>query len=1022
MTLAEGLRKLMRAALIPFWIGCLQGLATGRAQTGAAEYVIRTWSTEDGLPQHSATALTQTSDGYIWVGTFNGLSRFNGMTFKRFTVANTPEFQADDITFLYEDRSRRLWIGTYTGVISYYNGRFERLARPGNLDRSDVLSMVERPDGTLFVASDRGIYRRLPSGTVEEVAIPEAVWPTSASRVACDQRGTVWVVHGDRLFKVEGERVVQTGNLPGTVELLANDREGSIWCGLSGGGLIQLTPDGLLRPAPFRISRVRDLIESARGDLWIATEREGLYRWRDGQLLHITTEDGLHNNRLLDLEEDSEGNIWAGTDGGGFSRLKPKQLRNYSVREGIPHPDVASVAEDGDGRIWVGTFGAAAAVGREGAWTPFVTDGLIRKDEAVISVCRTHDGSILFGRVEGPLYRLRNGILEEDWRSHLRTVRVLFEDSQRNVWTGSSREGVECIKNGTVERWNTTNGLSDDYVTGITESEGTIWIGTGSGLNRLHQGRIDRFTTADGLGGNVINSLLAGEDGVLWIGTAGGGLTRYKNGSFQSVNSRHGLFSDVIGQILEDGADLWIGSNLGIFRVRKEAITDVMEGRQRVFGCTAFSRKDGMQSEGCPGGYQPACMKSKDGRLWFSTSGGLVVVDPAKVAGNSFPPHLHIEQLQVDGVEVTNLPPSKIYVRHPGRESIPVPGEARKGPALPIVIQRGANRLEFHCAGLSLSAPEQVRYRYRLEGYEDDWQEAGTRSVAYYSHLAPGHYRFLAYAGNDFGVWTSVPAELEIVVQPQFWQAFWFQALAAGTLLSLAGGIVYTYMAGRRSVEELRLKVARDLHDEVSSNLGNIAMLTQLAEAPPAATSTLTGSNGDLAEIREVALQTIDSVRDVTWFINPAFDTLEGMRTHLEQVARRMLKGKQVEIRIAPGDAAARLSFAFRRNVFLIVKETLHNIVKHSGSTRVEIDAESSGGWFNLSIRDNGEGFDPAVIARGSGLKNMRARAEELRGSLTVTSHPRGGTTVNLATPMAQMRHWRMRGSIAKAGRSSKVI
>lgn len=482
-----------------------------------------------------------------------------------------------------------------------------------------------------------------------------------------------------------------------------------------------------------------------------------------------------------------------------------------------------------------------------------------------------------------------------------------------------------------------------------------------------------------GLPQSSISSIAQTPDGYLWIGTLGGGLLRFRDGRFTHFTERDGLPNEHVTQILEDElGHLWLGTRGGLVRVKKSALLDHAARPEGALELNSYGRYDGLPTIECSSGTQPGCWRTRDGRLWFTTVKGPVWVDRARAVQSAAAPRPHRGIL---GGQTTALCPRP----HAARLAAAVLG----APPNPLRIPPGQHYFEFKFTALSFTAPDKVRFRWELRGGEKPLRGAGPERSVTFSHLPPGAYEFWVTAANNDGVWDDVGARLGFVVLPHFWERWWFKlAVALAVAAGLAG--LYLVRVGRlRALQRLRLRIARDLHDEVGSNLGSISLLAQVLERHP--------NPADAREIGQVAAQTVDTLRDIVWFIDPAHERLSDLVGRLRDTAKSMLRNLPYDFEAEGDFAGAPLPLEFRRNVLPIFKEALHNALKHSGATHIHIRLRKAGALFTLVIQDNGRGLPVGREPRGNGLMNMKRRAEEMRASLEITSPPGGGTTVRLS-------------------------
>jgi len=478
------------------------------------------------------------------------------------------------------------------------------------------------------------------------------------------------------------------------------------------------------------------------------------------------------------------------------------------------------------------------------------------------------------------------------------------------------------------------------------------------------------------LSNTTTGALHPDHQGSLWIGTSGGGLNRLRHGHFTAYTARQGLFSDNVYEIVEDkNGWLWLTSPRGIFRVLRTDFDRLDAGDISAIHCIAYGTADGLASEVCNLVAKPSAWEGKDGRLWFATTKGLSVIDPA-------------------GPEDKNLDPPRVVVERvladrnpfPAAETLPFSGSVRIPP--------GRGELEFQYTALSFRVPERTRFRYRLEPTETDWTEAGSRRIAHYSNIYPGTYHFRVLARNSDNTWSEPGAVAEVVVLPHVWQTWSFKlAVGAVAVLGLLG-LHGMRLARVRELESLRLRLAADIHDEVGSNLSTISLLARKLLKG----GTPNEAVEDVAAINRISGQTSSSIREIVWFINPENDTWEDLILRMNETAIAMLPGIECRFRSTQENLSKTIMPQHRQDLFLFYKEILANIAKHSNASHVEIDVSRTDGLWQLTVTDNGVGFDAHAMHSGNGLKNLRLRATRLKGELNIKSESGRGTTVSFST------------------------
>lgn len=831
--------------LLPVGISSVRAHNPEKAMT---QYAHAVWETKDGLPQNSVHAIVQTRDGYLWLGTQEGLVRFDGVRFTVFDKRTVKEMKSNHVQALVEGRDGSLWIATTSGLLRRKDGEFSRYSTEQGLSHDFLTALWEDRDGALWIGSFGGGVSRWKDGRVTTYTTDQGLSSDFVWSICEGDDGSLWIGTNEGLNRFHRGRftVYRAGrDLPGNVVwTIIRASGGGFWIGTDG-GLVRwhegrqrsyARRDGLSHPV------VRALSEH-EGVLWIGTDGGGLYRLANGRFSSFTSRDGLSNDFVISLYEDREGILWIGTYGGGLNQLKEGKVTTYTTREGLSHDIVRCVFQSRDGSLWLGTNGGGLNRLRDGRVTVYThKEGLA--DDVVLALAEGRDGTLWIG-TNGGLTRLRRGrfttYTTQNGLSH-NSIRALHEDRQGNLWIGTRGGGLNRLTDGKITAYRAEDGFPSDVVRAIYEApDGSLWFATNDGLVQMTQGRFITYTTEDGLSSNTLLAITGDADGTLWIGTYGGGLNRFKEGKFTRYTTAEGLYDDVIFQILDDqdGA-LWLSCNKGIFRVRKKELDDFALGKLPRISFRLLTTADGMKSSECNGGSQPAGWRSRDGRLWFPTLRGAAVIDPIRLTLNPLPPPVVIEDLIANGDPV----------------------DFRQAIRLPP----GKDRVEIHYAGLSFLAPDKVMFRYQLEGFDERWIEAGSRRVAYYTNLPPGRYRFRVTACNNDGVWNQVGATIEFSLEPYFYQTGWFYGLLSLLLLSVGVG-VHRLRVRHLAARELALR----MHERTLTLQREIAE-RRLAEALVRATNQKLEA---LIQASPVAILALDLEGRVTMW-NPAAERMFG--------------------------------------------------------------------------------------------------------------------------------------------------
>jgi len=968
------------------------------------EYTINVWQTENGLPSNTIRAIVQTRDGYLWLGTFNGLVRFDGF---RFVVFGEAEgLRNPRIVCLHEDHAGTLWIGTEGGgLIGCRDGQFTAYTTAEGLSSNGVLSITEDRERNLWVGTAAGLDC-LRNGKFVRDSNHFGTAARAVYRVMADRAANLWVITSRlRLLKDGREIAPPFEGEPASFTSLYSIHEGfsgSVWVGGANGYVARLK-DGQVTAFGKEHGLLPDLVweifEARNGDVWVGTASGGLNRLRAGKFTAFTTQEGLSNNSVSSICEDKEGNIWVGTNGGGLIRLKAKTLSTFTTRSGLSHDVVMSLAEDHEHQIWIGSNCGGLNLWRHNAVAPFHINYLL-DNECIWSLCAGRPGVLWIGSWGGGLFQKTGDKIVNYGKADGLSddvILALCEEASGGLWIGTYAGGLNYFRDGQFVHYTAKEGLSANFVTAIIEERpGAIWIGTsGGGLNRLADGKFSAYRRQDGLASDFVRTLHRDSEGNLWIGTSGG-LSLLKGERCFSITTRHGLIDNVISQILEDNhGNLWLGSNEGISRVEKRELRHVAEQKIPRVNPVSFGKAEGMESLECTGGFHPAGLKSSDGTLWFSTVKGVVRVDPNHVTLNDVLPPVVIEEMLIDGKPETRA------ISKPKLRS-----------SNPVVLAPGVQRVEFRYTALSFVAPEKIKFKYRMEGLDQTWIEGGGRRAAIYTHLPAGDYHFRVVASNNDGIWNETGASLRLTMPPQFWQTWWFVGSAALATVGIGGGAA-RYIVLRKvrtqllrleqqhALEKERSRIARDIHDDLGAGLTQISLLSDLGQKNSGNRQEV---EANFRQISTRAGEIVQAMDAIVWAVNPKNDTLDNLANYLTQFAKDFLDCTPIRCRIdvPPLLPEVALSAEIRHNVFLTVKEALNNIVKHSGASEVWIRVSEETGAFSITIQDNGRGFHVPQIsqfASGQGLRNMKKRLEEIEGKLEVESQPGQGTAVKLVLP-----------------------
>ncbi len=958
------------------------------------------------------TALVQAQNGYLWLGTYHGLARFDGARFVVFDSSNEPGLPNGLITSLYEDAAGTLWIGHETGHLTRcVDGRFQPVQLGAGWPGGTIVSIGADEREDLWIVNDSGLLFR-PRDGVSQPSPGGVTAPSRRGALARASDGHLLLVANDRVARLEKGVLEPFQLVPGLTNppcrRVASAANGALW--VLAEGRLRKWSDGRwldeVTGVPTGDDAISVLFETRAGALLVGTIRDGLFVARAGaETRRFCRANRLSHDWVRALCEDHEGNIWIGT-GSGLDCLKPRKVRMLNPPDGWRGCAVTSLSVDPRGNAWIGTEGAGLYRLADGQWRVFQPSGG-PTNSFVWSVLETRAGQVYAGTWGGGLLRARGDVLERapEFSGITAPVVALYEDHHGTVWIGTTT-GLLRYTAGRVEWVAGKDRLALPDVRAITESaDGSLWLGmSGGGLGRLHDGELQQFRKGDGLGSDFIVALLADADGALWIGSSDNGLIRLKNGKFSRIGKAQGLPNLILCHLVDDQqGQIWISAHGGILRARKDDLNACADGFIPQVRFLAYAQAEGLATTACSGGFQPGACLAADGRLWFPTARGLALVDPAEAGTNAVAPPVVIEELLVDGRTVD-------------RPVTPSVAEWAKG----LEIPPGRQRFEVRYTGLSFVAPNKVRFRHRLRGLEAGWIEAGAARSVQYSYLRPGAYTFEVTACNNDGVWSATPASLAFTVRPLVWQTWWFQTgsflAGAGVVGALLVGISRSRVRRRleslerqRLLERERTRIARDIHDDLGASLTRITMLSQGVRAgvepgSPAA--------ADLDRIYGTARELTRAMDEIVWAVNPQHDTLDSLVTYLGRFAQQFLSAAGIRCRLdVPMNLPVwALSSETRHHVFLAFKEALNNIVKHAQATEARLSLEVAPEGILLTLADNGRGFAPhsgesisspdtSRVAGGNGLANMRRRMEAIGGACAWDTAPGEGTRVRLELP-----------------------
>ena len=948
------------------------------------QYVLARWGAEQGLPRGPIYAITQTTDGYLWIGSESGLFRFDGWNFASIRDP-LGAFPVTGVYGLAADNDGSLWLLVQNQILLHYkDGAFEH----PHFDEAvfGTVSAISRSiRGELLVSKmEEGAFDH-HAGVFHQFANGNELPRSPVISLAQTRNGDVWMGTRDAgLFRVSGGKIqsVRKGLPDLKINCLLPDRDRGVWVGTDN-GIVRW--DGTeLQSVNIPASQVLAMVQDRDGNLWAGTNSRGLLRVNATGAAALPEPGGSAHEAITALFEDRGGDIWVGR-ANSIERLRDSPFVTYSLPEGLPTDGSNPVFVDSENRMWFPPVAGGLWWAKGEHHGHIILDGL---DRDVVYSIDGAKGELWVGRQSGGLTRLR----EEGGSFSAKTLTQADGLAQNSVyavclardgavWAGTLSGGVSVLKNGKFTNYTIANGIASNSVISVVEgSDGTMWFATPSGLSAFSDGHWRIYTSSDGLPSDNISSVLEDSAGVLWVGTASG--IAYRNGDHFRPPVRSGALSEEILGMAEDRLGwLWVVTSGHVLRVNR---TKLLEGTLEDEDVHEYGLADGLRShEGIK--RHRSVITDAAGRIWFSLNRGISVVDPARVTRNSPPAIAHIQGVSADGRPVV------------------IGGKVK--------IPGGRQRITFSYVGMCLATPDLVRYRYQLEGYDHAWSDPVTTRERDYTNLKHGSYRFSVMAANADGVW-SAAASLPFEIAPLWWQAWWFQlsAVAAGVVCIFAFYRMrmrqVTSRMNLRFQERLaeRTRIAQDLHDTLLQGFLSASMQVHVAaDGLPENSSAKPTLNRALELMRQVVDEGRNAVRGLRSTSSASLD-LEHAFSHIQQeLVTERRAGKEIEFRIIVEGEQRPLHPVLRDEVYRIGREALINAFRHAQAKKIEMELAYSAKRLTVSVRDDGRGIDPSVLQTGRdghwGLSGMRERADRIGARFHVMSSTTAGTEVQLTVP-----------------------
>ena len=961
------------------------------------QYVHTSWKIRDGFAKSTIHAIAQTPDGYLWLATDSGLSRFDGVRSAPWPAPPGQDLPSRQVLRLLAARDGTLWVGTSNGLASLKDGR---LTPYPELAGIYIFALLEDREGVIWAggfAVPTGRLCAIRKGSVECHG-KDGLLARGVNDLYEDSHGNLWAGAIGGLWRWKpGPPKFYGIPAKATVLGLGEDDDGVLLVGGPGG--IRRFIDGTAEPYTSQgIGNdvyAKKILRDGRGGLWIGTLGRGLLHVHERRTDAFTPLEGLSGGNAEALLEDREGNLWVVTND-GLDRFRDPAAATFSTRQGLSDPRGAwavLAAKDGsvwlagpaglnrwtDGRMTIPTIGSGKRDGK--------VDGLTPQ-----SLFQDRHGRIWTSTERGV------GFLENERFTYVSglpggVARAFAEDAGGTLWVSHQVHGLFGLSHGAVQQIPLSTLGHDDFATALLAdpASGGLWVGFfRTGLVYLRDGQVRAsYRAADGLGQGDVASLWFDRDHTLWVSTDHG-LSRLKDGRIATLTSRNGLPCDGVHWAMEDDArSFWLYTDCGLVHIARSEVEAWSAAVDKAVHPTLFDISDGVRTHTGAGGCTPLVAKAADGRLWFLPWAGVSVVDPRHLPFNTLPPLLHIEQLIAD---------RKAY-------------EASSTNTRPLSLPALIRDLQIDYAALSLAAPEKVRFRYKLEGRDHDWQDAGTRRQAFYTDPRPGNYRFRMTASNNNGVWNEAGTSLDFSIAPAYYQATWFRLAGVAALAALLAAVYRLRL--RQATRQVRMRmevrleererIARDLHDTLLQSVqGLILKFDAVGKRIPREDPARQAIEETLDRADEILAEGRDRVRS----LRGSAAALGDLPAAFQRVAKEAAQGGATTFQSVVEGRARDLDPTVLEESFSIGREALLNALAHSGALHVELEIAYDARQFRLRIRDDGRGIDPEVLGRGGrsdhwGLQGMRERARRIGANLELWSRPGAGTEVELKVPAA---------------------
>lgn len=982
----SGRRYALRRGFLLF-LACLEPAFALDPTVSTLRYLHTSWTQEEGTSLPAIQALAQTSDGYLWLGTPQGLIRFDGMRFAPWEAKPGEKLPGNNIRSLRASSQGGLWISTDRGIARMARGHIIRYPALDRWLGGFATVMLEDHAGNLWIAGGPTTGNTLAmlrqDGSIRTYGPSDGLPDRKALALFEDSRTNLWLGTHDGFCRWSPGVPAECSVVPNlTISVIAEDSEGDLIIADAGSKRILRVSDGKLRPILGRLGDEsldpRLMMRDRDGNVWVGTLGQGLVRLRGNGYERLTRHDGLSSDFINALLEDREGNLWVGT-ARGIDQFRDPKVLNVSASNGLSSDVVLAVLAARNGGIWVGTGGGLDLVDGGRISHYLMNSGL--PSTTILSLYEDA-GRLWVGTTGGFAYQSGDRFVEvrAPDGQHMNLVFVIAKGPTGDLILAAGTRGLFSLHENVVRRLSIPGSEKKNVYQLLAARSGVLWVGYYEGGVTAVAGDSSQFyAAAQGLAPGPVEAIYEDRGGSVWVGT-GAGLSRFRRGRWTTWTAKQGLPDGGVQGIVEDDRNgLWLMTGSGILSLPLAALDNFLDGAPGNLAFKLYGLTEGLRLAGSANLANPRIAKSNDGRLWVCTQDGVAVIDPSRIRGNPVRPPVAIEQLVVDGRPMDTTSPSGIEFR--GRE------------------------VQINYTGLSLTVPERVRFRYRLEGLDQNWTEAGARRYVAYVNLPPAKYAFHVLACNNEGVWNTTGASLAFEIAPEFYQTRWFvPACVAAAALLVWGAYwmrVRRLLSRFQLVAQERARMMRELHDSLLQGFSGVVY--QLEAASRLYESNPEVSKRGLDHAIDQAEQSLQEARRAIMSMHlPEFEN-STLPEALSAAGNQAVKGSSTAFHLAVNGRVRELPYEVQANLYLVGREAIVNAVNHAGARKISAQLVYSAKCVSLCVQDDGVGFDLAAAKAKKdhrGVIGMHERAKHIGATLTIESASGQGARIELAAPL----------------------